>query len=391
MRVQLTALGPRARLLASSSGSSGSSRSWTSSNTPPLAEENRVWKKAPQVRPRRDLRARRRSPRRQPRQRRHRPHARGNACKEGPRVRLPICSQQLLGDRRRRHSSRRLRRRRASPSSRSLVKADISKAERTRVEEYSHALPGVSPPWCIPQRRYHYGATAGHILGYLGQINQRELEAMKAGDGYTLGDLYRARRRREACYEDPCSTGRTATPSSPSSPRGRPQLRTDRRGIPRIAPRDTSGNFLGGEESREEPSSGEPLRLALDMGLQAKCEDLLRGKHRQHRGAQRRQRRGPRPRQSAQLRSLRIRRRWQFRRAHPVAHRPQALAHGLQRLPRTVPARLRVQECSSPPPRSRRASSTSTPPTTAPAALKSTASRPRLALPQAFRPWLRQR
>lgn len=167
-----------------------------------------------------------------------------------------------------------IQQKKGEPFEQIIVKADISKAERTRVEEYSHALPGVTTV-VHPQRRYHYGATAGHILGYLNQINEKELEVMKA-DGYTLGDLI-GRDGIEKRYES-LLHGQDGYAVVTKFASGRPQLRTDRRGIPRIAPRDTSGNFLGGEESREEPSSGEPLRLALDMGLQAKCEDLLRGK-----------------------------------------------------------------------------------------------------------------
>jgi penicillin-binding protein 2 len=155
-----------------------------------------------------------------------------------------------------------------------LVKEDISKAERTRVEEYSHALTGVFTV-VRPQRRYHYGETAGQILGFLGQINQRELEA-KAGEGYTMGDLY-GRDGVERMYED-LLHGQDGYAVVTKFASGRPQLRTDRRGIPRIAPRDTSGNLLGGEERREDPEAGQAVHLSLDMGLQAKCEDLLRGK-----------------------------------------------------------------------------------------------------------------
>lgn len=154
------------------------------------------------------------------------------------------------------------------------VKEDITKAERTRVEEFSHALPGIFT-MVRPQRRYHYGATAGHILGYLGRINERELERLEAA-GYTPDDLV-GRDGIESRYEH-LLHGEDGYAVVTKFASGRPQLRTDRRGVPRIAPRDTSGNLLGGEERREEPMAGQPVHLSLDMDLQATCEDILRGK-----------------------------------------------------------------------------------------------------------------
>lgn len=154
-----------------------------------------------------------------------------------------------------------------------VVKEDISKAERTRVEEHAHALPGVYTV-VRPKRRYHYGETAGQILGYLGEINKSELERLEV-DGYVMGDLL-GRSGIEARYES-LLHGQDGYAVVTKFAEGRPQLRTDRRGIPRIAPRDSRGNLLGGEESREEPASGQPVHLTLDMGLQAKCDELLRG------------------------------------------------------------------------------------------------------------------
>lgn len=154
------------------------------------------------------------------------------------------------------------------------LKEDISKAERTRVEEYSHALPGVFTV-VRPQRRYHFGATAGHILGYLGRINESEIDRLEEA-GYTPDDLL-GRDGVEKMYEDMLH-GQDGYAVVTKFASGRPQLRTDRRGIPRIAPRDTSGNLLGGEERREDPIAGQPVHLTLDIDLQAKCEDILRGK-----------------------------------------------------------------------------------------------------------------
>src|SRR5262249_44935391 len=143
-----------------------------------------------------------------------------------------------------------------------VVKEDISKAERTRVEEYSHALPGVITV-VRPQRRYHFGTTAGQILGYLGQINDAELANLE-DQGYVLGDLF-GRDGIESKYESTLH-GQDGYAVVTKFASGRPQLRTDRRGLPRIAPRDTSGNLLGGEERREDPVAGQSIKLSLDMG-----------------------------------------------------------------------------------------------------------------------------
>ncbi|KYH31833.1 penicillin-binding protein 2 [Neomoorella mulderi] len=56
----------------------------------------------------------------------------------------------------------------------------------TRLEEHRKDLPGVN---IIeePQRYYPYGPLAGHLLGYVGQITQQELEARKE-ENYGLND-----------------------------------------------------------------------------------------------------------------------------------------------------------------------------------------------------------
>lgn len=168
----------------------------------------------------------------------------------------------------------RIQKNKREPFEQIVVKEDISKAERTRVEEFSHALPGVFT-MVRPQRRYHYGATAGQIMGYLGQINETELDRYE-DQGYVMGDLF-GRDGVESRYESMLH-GQDGYAVVTKFASGRPQLRTDRRGIPRIAARDSSGNLLGGEERREEPVAGQAVHLSLDMELQAYCEDLLRGK-----------------------------------------------------------------------------------------------------------------
>jgi penicillin-binding protein 2 len=56
-----------------------------------------------------------------------------------------------------------------------------------RVEEHRASLPGVSVD-VEPVRRYPMGSLASHVLGYIGEPREGELEAL-AEDGYHLGSL----------------------------------------------------------------------------------------------------------------------------------------------------------------------------------------------------------
>ncbi len=73
---------------------------------------------------------------------------------------------------------------------RSLVKRlkeGLSREEMFKVEENRTNLPGVNLQ-IEPRRRYPYGALAGHLLGYLGKINQEELDRLFL-EGYRQDDL----------------------------------------------------------------------------------------------------------------------------------------------------------------------------------------------------------
>ncbi|MFP4501145.1 MAG: penicillin-binding protein 2 [Candidatus Hydrogenedentota bacterium] len=150
------------------------------------------------------------------------------------------------------------------------VKRDVSKLDTVRVAERSYDLPGGNTV-VHPQRRYLYGETGGQVLGYLGEINPRELEAW---DGYHMGDLI-GKSGIERIYEQHLH-GEDGYAVVTKYARGRPQLRTDRRGMPMVAARDSHGHLLMEEAPRTEPKPGEPLYLTLDIALQAQCEALLK-------------------------------------------------------------------------------------------------------------------
>ena len=55
-----------------------------------------------------------------------------------------------------------------------LIKRDISREELAIIETHLYNLPGVRIQ-VNPQRHYIYGELASHILGYLGEISEKQL------------------------------------------------------------------------------------------------------------------------------------------------------------------------------------------------------------------------
>jgi penicillin-binding protein 2 len=160
-----------------------------------------------------------------------------------------------------------------APFTQIVVKRDVTRADRIRIEELSYALPGVLAV-VRPQRRYLHGETAGQLIGYLGEINGNELERLR-DEGYRQGD-HIGKGGLELMYEDQLR-GRDGYMLVTRYASGRPQLRTDRRGVPLVAPRDSHGHILVEEGARREPEPGGALNLTLDIDLQGKCESLLEG------------------------------------------------------------------------------------------------------------------
>ncbi len=67
------------------------------------------------------------------------------------------------------------------------LKTDINWEQLAYLENHNHDFPGISID-VTPRRVYHYGDLAAHVIGYLGEISQQELN--KAPDGiYKGGDL----------------------------------------------------------------------------------------------------------------------------------------------------------------------------------------------------------
>jgi len=154
-----------------------------------------------------------------------------------------------------------------------LIKKDIPRSVAGRVEEYAYALPGVFT-LVRPVRRYVYGRTGGQLLGYLSEVNRKELNA---SDGiYRMGDL-KGRSGLERLYEDTLrgSDGRMLVTKFAT---GVPQLRTDPYGNPYVENLvDSYGHNLRVEKEIEPAIAGKSIHITLDIGLQAKAEELLKG------------------------------------------------------------------------------------------------------------------
>ncbi len=156
-----------------------------------------------------------------------------------------------------------------------VIKSDVSKTELYRIEENGLDLPGVAPI-VRPQRRYLYRETGGQLLGYLGEISRKQLnDSHWLDQGYHQGDVI-GLGGLEAQYEQQLQ-GQDGFLLLTRYASGRPQLRTDRAGMPVEAKRDSAGNVTSIEGEGREPRAGDPLHLTLDIGLQAKCESLLMG------------------------------------------------------------------------------------------------------------------
>ncbi len=156
-----------------------------------------------------------------------------------------------------------------------LVRGDIPATVSARVDEYAYALPGVFTA-VRPLRRYVYGKTAGQIMGYLGEINPKELAAAK--DRYNMGDLV-GRAGVERRFEGRLH-GEDGQMMVTRFAAGTPQIRTDPYGNPYIKNLvDSLGHTLVVEEEMRQARPGEDVYLSLDIGLQTTAERLLEGEH----------------------------------------------------------------------------------------------------------------
>lgn len=130
-----------------------------------------------------------------------------------------------------------------------LIYADLSRSELVSLETYRFELPGLVIR-IKPRRKYLYEGLAAHVIGYLGEISQGELELDEYRE-YRMGDLV-GRFGLEREFE-----------SSLKGKRGR-----------RLDEVDASGRVL--EVIKQVPPvPGNNLYLTLDKSLQQVAEEAL--------------------------------------------------------------------------------------------------------------------
>jgi penicillin-binding protein 2 len=130
------------------------------------------------------------------------------------------------------------------------VAIDVDFAMVTKVMERSESLPGVYIDY-LPIREYPYGSVLSHVLGYLSEISQDDLDTWATGQSYLIGDLV-GRAGLERSYES--------------------ILRGTNGGI--IVEVDSQDNLIRVLE-RVEPVAGKDLHLTIDIELQQEAEALL--------------------------------------------------------------------------------------------------------------------
>lgn len=134
-----------------------------------------------------------------------------------------------------------------------ILKTDITRDQLAILEAHKFDLPGIHVD-IEPVRRYIFKKTAAHLLGYLGEINSKELESGKYPD-VRLGE----------------SIGRYGLEKSFET-----YLRGRRGG--RQVEVDANGRTLKALKTIA-PVYGNDLHLTIDLDLQLTAEKLLEGKN----------------------------------------------------------------------------------------------------------------
>jgi penicillin-binding protein 2 len=141
---------------------------------------------------------------------------------------------------------------RQTPSQRPVLLEDASPAEIALFSENQYRLPGVIQEVAM-RREYPYGSLAGHLLGYIGEIPEEQLDTLEA-QGYHLGDLI-GQMGMEEQYEKEL--------------KGRDGIRW--------IEVDAKGRIVGSPDDmpRTEPTSGLHVRTTIDLDLQKTAEAAL--------------------------------------------------------------------------------------------------------------------
>jgi penicillin-binding protein 2 len=148
----------------------------------------------------------------------------------------------------------------SAPFQPTLVRVDLTRDELDVINAHRLDLPGVEV-MRIPHRNYRYGTRLAHLLGYMSEINQEELERLNAGTpSYGLGD-YIGRRGVERYFESKLR-GLDGLRREVVNARGEP--------IPGL------NELIAGEEAVQ-PRPGANVVLSIDARLQEEAERVFPG------------------------------------------------------------------------------------------------------------------
>ncbi|MDP9442222.1 MAG: penicillin-binding protein 2 [Actinomycetota bacterium] len=131
------------------------------------------------------------------------------------------------------------------------VAEDVPEELYVYVKEHQQDFPGVEAT-IVSQRTYPNGPLAAHVLGYVGEINDRELEERKRS-GYRLGDSI-GKSGAELIYE--------------STLRGEP-------GVTKLQVNATGEVVKGEPLATRPPTPGRDVTLTIDLNVQRLAEESL--------------------------------------------------------------------------------------------------------------------
>lgn len=134
------------------------------------------------------------------------------------------------------------------------IATDVRRSTVAYIQEHSSVFDGVQIAERT-ERKYHYGETACHLLGYTGTVTQEQLEAQEDGSGngisYQSGDIV-GQAGVEYMYE-----------SLLQGIRGEQTVTVD-----------ANGNVTGQAEAVP-AKPGSDIRLTIDLSIQQACEEGL--------------------------------------------------------------------------------------------------------------------
>jgi penicillin-binding protein 2 len=141
-----------------------------------------------------------------------------------------------------------------------LIRIDLSRDELDVVNAHRMDLPGVEV-LRVPHRNYRKGSVLAHLLGYMNEINQEQLDRLNnGGASYALGD-YIGRRGIESYFESKLR-GSDGLRKEVVNARGEP--------IPGLT------ELLAGEDPLP-PQPGANIVLSIDSRLQEEAERVFPG------------------------------------------------------------------------------------------------------------------